>query len=157
MGKRTPYWITDKPSDAKRWEGCELGAVLDNKEFRDQLFKVHRRYAKQWNDIELDDNRSLAEHTHQICGAKVIGSSNRFILRGGANRDENWILEVAYARGFKQYYPGLSTGLNAMRSAEDIRSIRLHWRERGREAFDTWLAHEHASNSANGEWMEYRS
>lgn len=157
MNKKQPYWLTEKPSDAKRWEGCDLGAVLENDDYRERLFRLYRRYVKQWNDIELDHSRSLADHTHQICGAKVVGSTNMFILQGSQNGTEDWTLEIVYARGFKQFYPGMSTGRNTMRSPENIKSIRLHWKDAGRDAFNAWLNQEAQINSDKGEWDEYKS
>jgi hypothetical protein len=154
---RAPCARPDRPTDAKRWEGCDFGALLSKDECAERLVRVYRRYSKQWNDIELDHNRSLAEHTHEICGVKVVSSSDKFILHGGKTREENWILEVVYARGFKQFYPGMSTGRNTMRSASDIKNVRLHWKLQGKDAFENWLAYEQTANPNQGEWQEYRA
>jgi len=117
---------------------------------------MYRRYVKQWNDIELDENRPLTEHTGEVFGARVVGAARRFILLGPNERQDKWILEVLFARGFSQYYPGLSCGLNTLRSPEDIRSIRLHWSEGGQDVFRRWLKAEAEANKGNGEWDEYR-
>ena len=154
---RQPYWIGKRPSDAKRWQGAEAGEVLDVESYGDSLFRMYRRYAKQWNDIELDHSRDLSEHTHLVCSARVVGSTGKFTLHNDISRDDGWILEVKFRRGLSQFYPGWSTGLNALRSKDDISQARLHWRGNGRNAFDAWLTVEREENEAHGEWTEYRA
>ena len=109
------------------------------------------------NDIELDHSRSLAEHTHRVCDAGVVGSSEKFILQFSQERDHGWLLEIPFARGFKKYYPGGSTGLNSLRSVADIKHSLIHWRGNGREQFDQWLVREESENQAKGEWTEYKA
>jgi len=118
---------------------------------------MYRRYVKQWNDIELDRSRCLSEHTHEICGAKIVGGNRKFILHWERNNHDHWILEVFFSRGFSEYYPGWSCGRNTLRNIKDIQSIRLHWSENGREKFDNWLNTEKSVNQNNGEWDEYKT
>lgn len=157
MAPRKPYWVGEPPSTAKRWQGFESGAVLDLGAYGERLFRLYRRYVKQWNEIELDHSRSLAEHTHQVCGAGVVGSSDKFILLFSEERDHGWLLEFPFARGFKKYHPGASTGLNSLRSVADIKHPLIHWRGNGREQFDQWLVREESENQAKGEWTEYKA
>lgn len=157
MPRRKPYWITERPSDANRWEGMEFGAVLDNDVYREQLFHVQRRYAKQWNDIELDHSRGLNEHTHEVCGAKVTNSWGKLILSAGDSQDNKWLVEVVSAGTFRQLYPGRSAGKNAMRSAADIKRILIHWTGGGKDAFDRWLQVEDQTKVVRGEWSEYKA
>jgi len=44
-------------------------------EEKETIYRVYRRYVKQWNDIEMDTDRRLSEHTHEVCGAKVVASA----------------------------------------------------------------------------------
>lgn len=157
MTIRKPYWFGPRPSDGKRWQGAESAIVLDLEEYGESLFRMYRRYATQWNEIELNQARELSEHTFRVCGAQVVGSSGRFILTFNVDRQTGWILELAFRSGFHQYYPGLSTGLNALRSVADIRRAALHWRGSGRDAFNTWLKQERTENSATAEWTEYKT
>jgi hypothetical protein len=157
MANTRAYWIGKRPSDAKRWQSTTSGSVLDQAKYRQELYKLYRRYAKQWNDIELDKSRPLSEHAHEICGAKVVGTQNKFVLCKDEDRDIGWILEVSFRRGFKQYYPGFSAGLNALRNEDDVSRIVLHWRGEGRENFDAWLARERVENCNRGEWTEYKA
>lgn len=132
--------------------------TLEEDAIREAVFRLQRRYVKQWNDVELDTDRSLDEHTHEICGAKIVGSGQRrFILSHQSGGKNQWILEVCYSRSFKEYYPGMSCALNPLRSTDDIRSIRLHWNEDGDQAFQHWLKTERDGNKNNGEWSEYKT
>ncbi len=158
MAARPTYWIGSRPSDGRRWAYASAAAVLTGDEEKEAIYRMYRRYVKQWNDIELNGDRCLSEHTHEICGAKVIGSGNRrFILHWSGGNQAHWILEVLFARGFREYYPGLSCGRNTLRSTKDIRGIRLHWSENGREEFDRWLVAEKEANKEKGEWSEYKA
>lgn len=158
MPRRSPYWIGKRPSDSKRWAGMTSATILEGDALREAIFRLQRRYVKQWNDVELDADRSLDEHAHEICGAKVVGSGQRrFILSHQAGGQNQWILEVCYSRGFKEYYPGMSCARNPLRSTDDIRSIRLHWNEDGDQAFHQWLEKERHQNENNGEWNEYKA
>ena len=157
MRKASNYWQGKKPSNGTRWAYTDKAVVLEDPDMVEAVFRLHRRYAKQWNDIELDTSRSLSEHTHQICGAQVIGGNHRFILHAHRENKEHWILEILYARGFSEWYPGWSFGKNALRSLDDIKSIHLHWSVGGREAFERWLKEEKEANQKNGEWTEYKS
>lgn len=157
METKSTYWIGQRPSDGKRWVYTTSAIVLTADEERETIFRMYRRYVKQWNDIELNMDSCLSEHTHEVCGAKVVGSANRrFILHWQGSNQIHWILEVFFARGFKEYYPGFSCGRNTLRTAEDIRSIRLHWSQNGREEFNRWQAAERAENQGKGEW-EYKA
>ncbi len=119
---------------------------------------MYRRFVKQWNDIELDINRSLSEHTHKICDAQIVGGANRrFILHWQDRDQDHWILEVFLARGFREYYPGLSCGRNPLRSHKDMRSLRLHWSGNGRKEFTQWIETERKENQSKGEWVEYKA
>lgn len=156
MPRRPPYWTTEKPSDAKRWSGMQSGAVLDPDVYCGRLFHLYRRYVKQWNDIELDHSRGLDEHTHEVCGAKVIGARNMFVLSHVTPGGSRWILEVVFGKGFRQFYPGWSTGMNAMRTTSDIKRMLLHWADTGRSAFEKWLEQEEQTKATREEWTEYR-
>lgn len=157
MARKPNYWIVPYPSGTKRWQGATSGTSLAMEKYRGQLFHLYRRYAKQWNDIELDQSRRLSEHTHRICDAHVVGSGKQFVLTWNLDRDTGWILEISFVRGFRQFYPGWSTGLNTLRSESDVKSAVLHWRGHGREAFDQWLVREHTENASKGEWAEYKA
>lgn len=158
MSTKSTYWIGARPSDGKRWSYTTSAIVFAADEEKKAIFRMYRRYVKQWNDIELGMDRCLSEHTHQICGANVVGSTNRrFILHWQEGDQTHWILEVCFARGFKEYYPGLSCSRNTLRSTKDIRSIRLHWSQNGREEFSRWLAAEKAENQDTEEWGEYKA
>jgi len=158
MAAKPTYWIGPRPSDGRRWVYTTAATVLTGDEEKEAIYRMYRRYVKQWNDIELNTDRCLSEHTHEICGAKVVGSGNRrFILHWSGGNQVHWILEVLFARGFREYYPGFSCGRNTLRSIKDIRGIRLHWNENGREEFGRWLATEKAANQDKGEWSEYKA
>jgi len=157
MATKQNYWFGPYPSTSKGWQGAEHGIILDLSLYGERLFRLYRRYAKQWNDIELDVTRSLAEHTHRICGAHVVGSSGGFILTHNTDRENGWILDVDFVRSFRQYYPGRSTGLNALRTIGDIKRVALHWRGNGRESFEQWMNQEMKENGAKDEWNEYKS
>lgn len=156
MRSANSYWVGKKPPGGKRWAYTAHGEVLEDAATRDALFRMYRRYVKQWNDIELDRGRSLSEHTHQVFGAQAVGANRRFVLHARPDSDSHWILEMMFARGFSEFYPGASCGRNTMRSPADIRSIHLHWSEGARGAFDRWITDERTTNSKNGEWEEYR-
>lgn len=157
MAKPT-YWIGPRPSEGKRWTTTTTATVLTEDEEKEAVYRMYQRYVKQWNDIELNNDKCLSEHTHEICGAKVVGGGNRrFILHWYGGNQAHWILEVLFARGFREYYPGSSCGRNALRSTKDIRAIRLHWSEGGKEEFGRWHAAEQAANQDNGEWSEYKA
>ena len=151
------YWNGKRPSDGKRWQGADSGAVLSLAKYGEPLFRMYRRYAKQWNDIELDSSRELSEHTHRVSGARVVGSPGRFILHHDISREAGWILELKFARGFHMHYPGWSCGLNALRTKADLVRATLHWRGNGRTEFDAWIARERIENTPRGEWTEYKS
>lgn len=157
MSRKFSYWVGKRPSDSKRWAGMTSATILGGEAEKEAIYRLYRRYVKQWNDIELDTNRPLDEHTHEICGAKVVGGQHRFILSYKNNGQSPWILEVCFSRGFKQHYPGMSCGLNSLRSTDDIRSIRLHWNEDGDQVFQQWLESEQRKNKDNGEWTEYKA
>jgi hypothetical protein len=158
MRKKAPYWIGKKPWDGTRWAYTERATLLDDASQKEAIFRMYRRYVKQWNDIELNTERSLAEHTHEICGAKVVGGGGKkFILHAHRDNQDHWILEVMFARGFSESYPGWSTGRNTMRTLSDMRSIHLHWSHAGDKAFESWLVTEKLMNGTNGEWDEYRT
>lgn len=158
MTTRTSYWIGQRPSGAQKWAYTTSATVLDEVEYHEPLFRMYRRYVKQWNDIELNRDRSLSEHTHQVHDAKVVGGTRRcFNLHWHNESNDHWILEVNYARGFSEFYPGLSCGRNPFRSIKDVRSAHLHWSGSGRKEFDRWLASEKETNNKNGEWDEYRA
>lgn len=151
------YWRGKRPSDGKRWKGATSAEELSANIYSEPLFRMYRRYAKQWNEIELDRTRSLSEHTHTVCGSRVVGAPGMFVLHCDVSRENGWILEMKFARGFHQYHPGWSTGLNALRSTADVARSVLHWRGAGKEAFDHWLDQERAENAPRGEWLEYKA
>jgi len=151
------YWRGKRPSDARRWQGADTGEILSLAKYSEPLFHMYRGYAKQWNEIELDEARNLSEQTHRVNGARVVGAHEKFVLHCDISREDGWILEMKFARGFRRYYPGWSCGLNALRKKADIQRAILHWRGDGRAAFDAWLVQERAENEARGEWTEYRS
>ncbi|WP_140648584.1 hypothetical protein [Rhodanobacter glycinis] len=155
-GKKT-YWHGARPSGGKRWQGADSGIVLDLEKHGEALFRMYRRYVRQWNDIELDHTRELSEHTFRVCGPRVVGSSGGFVLIFDEDRETGWILDLSFSRGFHKFYPGFSTGLNTLRSKTDISRAVLHWRGSGREEFDAWLERERSENSGKGEWAEYKA
>ncbi|MBT8421068.1 MAG: hypothetical protein KJO08_09430 [Gammaproteobacteria bacterium] len=158
MTGKTAYWIGKKPWDGKRWAYTTSGIVLDDPFQKEEIFRMYRRYVRQWNEIELNMDRSLSEHTHEVCGAKVVGgNAQKFILHMQNSDRDTWILEVNFARGFSEFYPGLSCARNTMRSPDDIRSIHLHWSQAGNEAFKEWLKVEKEINETKGEWTEYKA
>lgn len=148
------YWTGKRPWNGHRWTYTHSAEVLDSHEYKEAVFRMYRRYVKQWNDIELDHSRCLSEHTHQVHGAQVVGSHRRFILHAQES-DMHWILEVLFARRFLEFQRGASFGRNAMRSVDDIHSLHLHWRGSGRSRFDAWLEEECRSNLEHGEAHEY--
>lgn len=157
MPGKTTYWVSKRPSYSKRQAGMTSGAILEGEAVREAIYRLYRRYAKQWNDIELDTNRSLNEHTEEICDARVAaGSLRRFFFNYTNSRHNQWVLELSFSRKFKVYYPGFSCGLNALRSTDDIRNIVLHWNENGDQAFREWIELEAKKNKDNGEWTEYK-
>lgn len=156
MPKTNTYWIGEKPSDGKRWAYAEHATVEQDAAIKESVFRMYRRYVKQWNDIELDLNRSLQEHSHEICGAQVVGAGRMFVLHDSSQQNEDWILEVKFARGFTPFHPGWSCGKNPFRSVADIASIRLHWRGTGNQRFRKWLEQERTENTAKGECDDYK-
>lgn len=156
MPKREPYWIGIRPPNGRKWTYTSNAKVIDDPTMIESLFRLYRRYAKQWNDIELDSRRSLAEHTHEVCGAKVVGDSRCFILHGGTQQGMHWVLELWYSRGFSPYYTGSSCGRNTMRATSDIKSARLHYSSGGEAVFAAWLDQERRSNKNAGEWTIYK-
>ncbi len=157
MSRASMYWIGKKPTDGKRWAYTNSATVLNDSAQIEAVFRMYRRYVKQSNDIELDHARSLSEHTHEVCGAKVVGANRKFILHAYAKDKGHWILEILFARGFSQFYPGWSTGKNTLRSVADIKGVYLHWSHEGKAAFEQWLLAEQEANGASGEWDEYKS
>ncbi len=158
MASRTSYWIGKRPSNGKKWAYTTSATALEVAGYHEALFRMYRRYVKQWNDIELNKNWSLSEHIHEVCGAKIVGGPGRcFILHWHNDSNDHWILELCFARDFSEFYPGLSCGRNPFRSTNDIRTARLHWSGRGREEFERWLVSEKEVNQKNGEWEEYRA
>lgn len=157
MSRASTYWIGKKPTNGKRWTYTNSATVLNDPAQIEAVFWMYRRYVKQWNDIELDLSRSFSEHTHEVCGAKVVGANRTFILHAYTEDRGHWILEIHFARGFSQFYPGRSTGKNSLRSVADMSGIYLHWSQEGRAAFEQWLVAEQKANGACGEWDEYKS
>lgn len=156
MTTKKSYWVGKKPSNSKRWASATSAEILEPAQYAENLLQMQRRYVKQWNDIELNLDRSLAEHTHEVHGATIVGGpGNKFIL-SFHNNTGLWILEINYARGFNEWHPGWSCGRNPFRNTDDIRSIHLHWAKAGREMFDEWLSGEKIANAQNGEWDEYK-
>lgn len=141
---KSNYWLGKRPWNGHRWVYTEAAEVLESPQYKEAVFHMHRRYIKQWNDIELDQARCLSEHTHRVHGAQVVGSHRRFILHAEES-DMHWILEVLFDRRFSEFHRGLSFGKNAMRCADDIHSLHLHWRGAGRERFEAWLEEERAA------------
>lgn len=156
MRKTTSYWIGAKPADGKRWASTEHATVENDDFIRESIFRMYRRYVKQWNDIELDYSRSLQEHSHEVCGAKVVGANRMFVLHDETQNNESWILEVKFARGFSPFHPGLSCGKNPFRTVADIANIRLHWKGSGHQAFRAWLERERSENLHKVECTEYK-
>lgn len=154
MKRRPTYWVGPAPAGVKRWAYTTSGAVIDDPEQREAIFRMHRRYVKQWNDIELDHSRSLSEHTHEVLGAQVVNGGRRFILHG-YQEPSHWILEILYARGFSEFHPDWSCGKNPFRTTEDMRHTVLHWSDDGRTTFEQWMEAEKLANHAKGEASEY--
>ncbi|EGV28314.1 hypothetical protein ThidrDRAFT_3847 [Thiorhodococcus drewsii AZ1] len=158
MSKSEPYWLGKRPLDGKRWAYTTSAVVLDAGDYHEKLFRMFRRYTKQWNDIELNMDRDLSEHTHEIHGAHIVGGAGRnFTLHWHNDKEDHWILEIHYARGFSEYYPELSCARNPFRSVDDIRSAHLHSKGNGQDKFEKWLELEEKENKENGEWDEYKA
>ncbi len=153
---KSSYWQGTPPSDAKRWQGADSGEILADR-YTESLFRMYRRYVRRWNEIELDKARSLSEHTHEVFGARVIGAQRMFVLHCDINRDDGWILEMRFARGFQEFHPGWSCGRNALRTTTDILRSVLHWRGKGRAGFDDWLARDALEHGPLQEWTEYNA
>jgi len=157
MKRGSSYWVGMRPTGGKRWAYATSGTVIDDPKLKEAIFRMHRRYTKQWNDIELDRSRSLSEHTHEVLGAKVVGGNRRFILHAQEDNMNHWILEVFYSRGFSEFHPGWSCGKNPFRSIDDMRSIHLHWSDEGKVKFEEWVEAERLANQHMGEATEYLS
>jgi hypothetical protein len=155
MKRGSSYWIGTRPTGGERWAYTTFGTVIDDPKMKEAVLRMHRRYAKQWNDIELDRSRCLSEHTHEILGAQVVGGSRRFILHAEEENKNHWILEIMYARGFSEFHPGWSFGKNPLRSIDDMRSLHLHWSDEGRSKFEEWIEAERVANEHKGEEVEY--
>jgi hypothetical protein len=126
MRDSSEYWIGGNPLGGDRWSYARFGTVLDDVATRQALFRMHGRYVRQWNDIELDSKRSLLEHTQQVHGAKVLTAGDRFVLHGRSGSWSHWILEILYSPGFREFYPW-TLERNTLRSLADVRSVHLHW------------------------------
>lgn len=157
MKRGSSYWVGMRPTGGKRWAYATSGTVIDDPKLKEAIFRMYRRYTKQWNDIELDRSRSLSEHTHEVLGAKVVGGNRRFILHAQEDNMNHWILEVFYSRGFSEFHPGWSCGKNPFRSIDDMRSIHLHWSDEGKVKFEEWVEAERLANQHRGEATEYLS
>lgn len=155
MKQQSTQWLGRKPAKATSWACADTAMVLDDPAHRDAIFRMYRRYVKQWNDIELDPIRRAA-HTHDICGAQVRGGDRRFILQAHQENKDHWILEIHFARTFSEWYPKWSFGKNTLRSRSDIKKIHLHWSNRGKELFEAWLSKERKENQLKGEWTDYQ-
>ncbi|WP_431022205.1 hypothetical protein ABMA09_22770 [Erwinia rhapontici] len=155
MSEKKNYWVGTRPRSIKPFIETHSAMILEGDELLESLFRMYRRYVKQWNDIELDRSRSLAEHTHQVLGAQVVGANGRFILHGHNGNKDHWILDIVFIKGFSVYHPGLSTGKNALRTLADIKGVYLHWSENGKSAFEKWLVDERNMNISSGECNEY--
>lgn len=156
MRKTIPYWIGTKPADGKRWSGADHAAVLQDQSSIDSIRRLYNRYVQRWNDIELDQARSLSEHSHEVCGAKVVGAARMFVLKHDSTGEGEWVLEVKYVRGFTPYHPGWSCGKNPFRTNADIANVRLHWSGTGKDAFLNWLQTEQKTNAGQPECQEYK-
>ncbi len=157
MKRGSSYWVGTRPSSGKQWAYTTNGTVIADSGTKEAIFRMQRRYAKQWNDIELDRSRSLSEHTHEILGAQIVGGGRSFTLHAQEENKNHWILEIFYARGFSNFHPGASFGKNPFRSIGDMRSTHLHWSDDGRLKFEEWLLAESAANQHKGEAVEYLS
>lgn len=157
MKRNAPYWIGKRPSNGHKWAYTQSAAVIEDVLLKEAILRMHRRYVKQWNDIELDMSRSLSEHTHEVHGAQVVGGGNRRFILHADKSDSQWILEIIFSRGFSEFHPGWSCGKNPFRSLADIQGIHLHWGGEGQTSFHSWLKEELAVNQAKGEATEYKS
>ena len=155
MSIRKKYWIDGRPSSGKRWQGAEHAKIINEEKVADAIFRMQRRFVKQWNDVELDRERDLSDQSQEISGATVLGVGDRFVVHMRNGRDSLWVLEAWYGRGFKPYYPGWSYGRNPFRFREDMKSIYLHFAGSGEEGFSSWLALE-SQNDGSAEWAEYK-
>lgn len=156
MNSKPTYWIGKRPSQGKKWAYTDHAEQIEDPDTIEAVFHMYQRYVKQWNDIELDNTRSLEDHTQTICGAKTTSDTRRFIVIGKAEPQIHWVLEIWYARGFRSRYPGGSCALNALRSQGDIKSLYLHFTHGGREAFADWVQREARENRLKGEWTQYK-
>lgn len=155
MSSRNIYWIDGRPSSGKRWQGAEHAKIINAECVVDAIFRMQRRFVKQWNDVEFDRDRDFSEQSQEISGATVLGLVDRFVVHMRNDRDSLWVLEARHGRGFKPFYPGLSCGRNPFRSWDDMKIIYLHYAGSGEEAFSSWLAIE-SKNNGSAEWDKYK-
>ena len=148
------YWIDGRPPSGKRWQGAEYARIINEESVFGAIFRMQRRFVKQWNDVELDRERDFSEQSQVISGATVLSLADRFVVHMRNGREGLWVLEVRYVRGFKHYYPGLSCARNPFRSRDDMKSIYLHFAGSGEEEFSSWLAIE-SQNDGSAEWDAY--
>lgn len=139
------YWIGKRPSQGARLGDADKATVRDD--LREDVVRLYSRYVEQWNRIELDPTRSLAEHTNELSGATMSCEGQTFTLHAYDASKGCWILEVHLAEGCSIYRSGLSFALNAQKS-EDMRSIRLHWSGSGNLVFEEWLEHQRSQEEA---------
>lgn len=156
MRAKKPYWIGTKPPDGRRWGSAEHACIISDQRTIDALRSMHNRYVQAWNDIELDPQRSLSEHSHKVFGADVVGVDRMFVLVSRSEAYGEWMLEVKYTRDFSPFHPGLSCGKNPLRSNADIVNVRLHWQGDGQLKFNHWLASEAETNRGLAQCPDYR-
>lgn len=60
MAAKPTYWIGPRPSDGRRWAYTTAATVLTGDEEKEAIYPMYRRYVKQWNDIELNNDRCLS-------------------------------------------------------------------------------------------------
>ncbi|MBI2768963.1 MAG: hypothetical protein HYX47_05045 [Burkholderiales bacterium] len=136
---KSNYWVGNRPSGGKAWAYTDRGCEIADPAIQATVTEIYRHYARLWNEIELDRDRSLEEHTHQIAGASAVNGGGRMFALHAQDGDTHWVLELLFARGFDLFGEGMSFAMTEPDSLSAFRSMRLHWNEGGQEAFSNWL------------------
>jgi len=80
MAAKPTYWIGPRPSEGKRWAYTTAATVLTGDDEKEAIYHMYRRYVKQWNDIELDNDRCLSDGSSPSQQAQLC-CNYRFLLK----------------------------------------------------------------------------
>ena len=150
--KKSSYWVGVIPSGVNCQEGLSQAMQITEPTTLDAVFRLYRRHAKHYNDIELDRSSDISKQQY-YCNATVLTVNERFVV---ASRDESgyhWILEVTFRRGFSSF--DSEKILNTLRSVCDIKGLYLHYNTGGPNMFEEWLLKEKQESHGKGEWVKY--